>query len=219
MNKLTINSILSIAVLLSVPTGTRAQGTTYLSNLGATSNGSLGIGSDSWAAMEFVTGPSSDGYGLDSIQLAMTEASGSPGGFSVMIYSDVGVGSPLPGSSLGSLSGSPSPSTAGVYAYTPAGDLRLSRTTSYFFVVTAGSPVADGAYQWSDAATSSYSLSGGWHGTAYYHSTDGSSWNHVSGVYPIFAINATPESNVPEPSVISLLVLGGLCLAGRRILT
>jgi hypothetical protein len=56
--------------------------------------------------VEFSTGVHSTNYHLDSIQLAMTQASGAPSGFSVMIYTDGGVGSPRPGSSLGSLSGS-----------------------------------------------------------------------------------------------------------------
>jgi hypothetical protein len=54
-----------------------AQGTTtYLSNLGQASAGSLAVGSDSWLAAPFGTGFNAGGYVLDSAQLSLTDASG-----------------------------------------------------------------------------------------------------------------------------------------------
>jgi hypothetical protein len=62
--------------------------TAYLSNLGQSSTGSLAVGSDSWLAASFGTGTNEGGYELNSIQLAMTDASGNPSGFTVMIYTN-----------------------------------------------------------------------------------------------------------------------------------
>ena len=103
----------------------QAQGTLYVSNLGQTSTGSESIGNDSWLAQIFRTGTKSGGYVLNSVQLLMDATSGSPGGFSVSIYSSLN-----PANKLGNLSGS-DPSTGGVFTYT-ASDLILSPSTYYF---------------------------------------------------------------------------------------
>jgi hypothetical protein len=213
MNKLIIIGILALAVGLSAPPTAHAQGTTYISNLGETPSGSLPVGSDSWAAVLFRTGTNSGGYFLNSFQLAMMNASGDPSGFSVMLYNNVGTAGPQPGSSLASLTGSSSPSTAGIYIYTPATDLMLSAMTSYYVVLTAGTPVANGAYEWSDAGTFSYNLSGGWNTSPCERSTDGSSWFYNWHIDPVFAINASP---VPEPSTAAVVGLGLLALVLRR---
>jgi hypothetical protein len=213
-----ISSRIALAVGLLAPLDSQAQGTTYISGLGAAPSGSLAIGSDSWAATEFSSGTNSGGYFLDSIQLRMTDASGAPGGFSVMLYTAVGLGAPYPGSNLGSLSGSPGPSTAGIYTYTAPADLLLSPGTSYFIVLTAESPIASGAYEWSYANTYSYNLMGGWNGTLCYDSADGSLWHSISTFYPEFAINAT-DLPVPEPSTFALLALGGLWLVRLKLKT
>ena len=62
-----------------------AQGTTYLSNLGQVSSGSLVLGSDAWIAQSFYTGTSPDGYYLNSVQLLTVPAVGSPSGFAVSV--------------------------------------------------------------------------------------------------------------------------------------
>jgi hypothetical protein len=56
MKNLIIGGIIVLAVVLSAPQITQAQGTTYLSNLGEPSTGSLAVGSDSWLAVSFGTG-------------------------------------------------------------------------------------------------------------------------------------------------------------------
>src|SRR6202044_1757535 len=77
-----------LAAGLFVPQTTRAQGTlTYLSNLGQPSVGSEDEASNSWFAADFSTGNNIGGYSLNFIQLGMTNASGTPSGFTVMIYS------------------------------------------------------------------------------------------------------------------------------------
>ena len=208
MNMKTI--VFFLAAALSAPQISQAQGTmTYLSNLQQSSAGSLAVGSDSWVAADFRTGTNTGGYLLDSVQLAMTDASGNPSGFTVMLCSaTVGVGN-SPGTSLGTLEGSLNPTTAGIYTYTPASSLTLSPRTIYFIVLTAGTTLANGANEWGYTSTSSYNPSDGWWGGLAFGSNDGSSW-YAPGppfYYPQYAIAATA---VPEPGVLSLFVLSGL---------
>jgi hypothetical protein len=92
----------------------QAQGSLYVSNLGQTSTGSMGIGSNSWIAQPFFTGTDPNDYSLNSIQLLMNAASGSPSNFTVSIFSHTADGTP--GSNLGSLTGS-DPAAGGIFTY------------------------------------------------------------------------------------------------------
>ena len=193
-----------------------AQGTVYVSDLGQRSTNSAAVGSDSWLAIAFSTGTNAGGYQLNSIQLGLTNAVGSPSGFSVMLYSATMSGEAYVGSSLGTLNGSLNPVAGGVFTYSPASSLTLLPNTPYFIVLTASSPVATGAYEWSDtsAIPISYNERGGWQAPFgivridNYQSSNGSSW--VSDyLYPEFAITATAA---PEPAADVLLGLGGLCI-------
>jgi hypothetical protein len=216
MKQTIIGGVLAFAVALVAPQITQAQGTTYLSNLGQAPAGSIAVGSDSWVAGNFRTGTNSAGYVLNSVQLAMTDASGNPDGFTAMIYTQFGfpVGAPHPESSLATLGGSLNPMTAGDYTYAPASSLMLSPNTIYFIVLTGGTGIASGAYEWSDAGVNSYNPSDGWGGSIYYyHSSDGLNWTRSLGIYPQFAINGTA---VPEPGVFSLFALGGLGFLWHR---
>ena len=49
------------------------------------STGTAAVGSDSSLAEFFQTGSNPGGYTLDSVQLGMSDASGSPGGFAVTL--------------------------------------------------------------------------------------------------------------------------------------
>ena len=209
--------IIMFVVALLAPQIIQAQGiTTYLSNLGQPSTGNLAVGSDSWYAALFFTGGNASGYVLNSVQLAMTDDSGNPSGFTVMLYSStLGTGA-FPGSSLGTLDGSANPSTSGIYTYTASG-LTLAPSTPYFIVLTAGTAVANGAYEWSVTSTPSPGYSSyHWGGEIFFlHSSNDLNWNYTSGTYGQFALNATA---VPEPSASWLLLLGsGVFMCVRRV--
>jgi hypothetical protein len=219
MERIIISSIIASVFGLLAPQIIQAQGTTYLSNLDQSSAGSLAVGSNSWLAGIFQTGNNASGYVLNSIQLAMTDASGSPGGFMVMLYAPAS-GSFLPGSSLGTLTGSLSPVTSGIYTYTPAATLTLFPNSPYSIVLTAGTAVADGAYEWSYTDINSYNASGGWFtlvgalGGVWTSSNGSEPWIGSGGsTFPQFAVNG---SAVPEPGVLSLFVLGGSFLVWHR---
>jgi hypothetical protein len=212
------NLAITVVIGLLVQQVAQGQGTVYLSNLDQTPTGNNAVGSDSWLAYGFLTGTNSTGYSIDSIQLGLANAAGNPNGFNVMIYSSIG--DLTPGSSLSALSGSDNPSAAGNYTYTPASSLTLSAGTAYFIVVTGGTVVANGAYEWNYVDTYSYDENGGWvaplgiFSIANYQSSDGSSWNPVEGLSQ-FAITAEA---IPEPGVLTLCALVGLSLlcVGRK---
>jgi hypothetical protein len=194
-----------------------AQGTFYVSTLGLPSTGSASVGNDSWLATDFETGTNAGGYLLNSVQLALANASGNPSGFAVMIYNQdphIVVGA-APGTSIGSLNGSLDPVSSGIYSYSPASTLILSPSTTYFIVLSSGTATADGAYEWSVTSTRAPSLAGGWNGDHYLLSaSDGLRWGPgPSSSYAQFAVSATA---IPEPAAVGLLGLGGCFLFWRR---
>jgi hypothetical protein len=210
--KLTIG-IIVLAVGLLAPQIISAQGTVYLSNLSQSSTGSLPVGSDSWYAALFFTGNNADGYALNSIQLEMTDASGNPDGFTAMIYS-INPFAFIPGNNLDTLNGSLNPLTADTYTYIPTSNLTLLPNKYYLIVLTSGTAVVNGAYNWSLAGANSYNPSDGWNTGAIATSSNGSSWSGFVADYPQFAINATA---VPEPTGLGLLALGCIVFAWRRL--
>ena len=166
---------------------------------------------------DFETGANPDGYLLNSVQLALMDAVRNPSGFTVMIYNqnpDIVIGA-FPGSSIGTLNGSLDPVAAGLYTYSPASSLTLSPTTEYFMVLTAGTAIANGAYEWSVTSTRAPTLSGGWNGDrVLFSAVDGATWGPgPAGSYAQFAISATA---VPEPSTLGLFALGGFFLVRHR---
>ena len=210
--------IIFVAALLALQI-IQAQGAiTYLSNLGQTSTGNIAIGSDSWLAEPFETGTNASGYALNSVQLGMTDASGNPSGFTVMIYSAIIGGGISPGSSLGTLSGSANPATGGIYTYTDDSNIILSSQADYYIVLTAETAVANGAYDWSLTDANSYNPTDRWAAVGgvsqyFYQSSDGLSWSGNLGTYPQFAITATP---IPEPSSLILFGLSSLLFIRQR---
>jgi hypothetical protein len=217
MRKLIISSIIASVFGLMAPEMIQAQGTmTYLSNLGQPSAGSLAVGSNSWVAAGIHTGTNPGGYVLNSIQLGMTDASGNPRGFTAMLYYAFAGGPPSgPGRSLVTLDGSLNPVTGGIYTYAAPSNLTLSPSAVYFIVLTAGTAIANGAYEWSLSGINSYNPTDGWSNLGgVWTSSNGSllSWNSTSS-FSLFAVNATA---VPEPCVSSLFVFLGFFLAWHR---
>ena len=219
MKKNIVNGFIIFAVGLLAPQILQAQGTVYVSNLGQ-GIGEIGVGSvgsNSWLAAGFNTGSSFGGYMLNSVQLEMGNAFGSPSGFTALIYAANAAINP--GSMIGTLSGSSDPATGGIYTYAPAANLTLSPSTLYFIVLTAGTPFFSGAagpplgYEWNSGPN--YNSVGGWIGAdgSFFSSNYGLSWNSVSGNYLQYAIDATA---IPEPGVLSLLGLGGLGFLWQR---
>jgi len=211
--------IVFLAAAVAAPQITQAQGTMYMSSLGLTPTGSVSVASDFWVAADFRTGTNASGYLLNSVQLELTNASGNPSGFTAMIYNqDVHVaGGVLPGSSLGTLNGSLDPVAADIYTYSLGSNLTLSPSTWYFVVLTAGTVVTNGAYQWSVTRSHAFTFSDGWQaGSIPWYRADGIPWRGVEQVpaaYAQFAIYATV---VPEPSTLALLALGGFLLVWHR---
>ncbi len=210
MKKMIVVGVSALVFGLLLPETAHSQGTLFVSSLGQPSTGSAAVGSDSLLAAPFLTGGNPGGYALDSVQLAITPASGSPNGFTVMLYSAGGLTALLPESSLGTFSGSSDPVSGGIFTYT-ASSLTLSPDTSYFIVLNAGTSVANGAYAWS-FDNSPPVTSGGWGGTDYLlSSSDGSSWNsHFED--PQFSLTATA---VPEPDSFLLMGLSGVLFLVR----
>jgi hypothetical protein len=215
MKKLIINSIIVLLLVVLFPQLIRAQGTiTYLSNLEQSSASTDAVGSDSWLAAGFSTGNNVSGYILNSFQLEMTDASGSPSGFTAMLFHS-SLGGISPGNSIETLDGSLSPVSAGTYTYNPGSSLTLSPNNDYFIVLTAGTTIANGAYNWRVSVEDSYNPNGGWFaGGGLWTSSNGSRWTQISATYLQYAINATA---IPEPSPFGLLLLGsGLFIYARR---
>jgi hypothetical protein len=95
-----------------------------------------------------------------------------------------------PGNRVGTLTGSLNPLTSGIYTFTPAESLTLSPNTQYFIVLTAGTPVADGAYQWRLSAYPPSVIV--WDASnAVVHSSDGiSSWSSDPSAVQIRQVGA-----------------------------
>jgi hypothetical protein len=224
MKKLIIDGTIVLTVALLSPQITQAQGTTYISNLGQYTDGSLAVASDSWVGNVFVVGNNAGGYVLNSIQLQMAAASGNPSGFSVMLYQDYAGpiayfnGFQIPPDIITTLVGPSNPSTAGIYTYTPPANLTLTKGYIDSIVLTSGTPAADGSYSWSEGIPLYDGLSGWYSADAIAQSSDGgSTWSDSFNysTYPQFAINATA---IPEPGVSSLLgmFILVLCLPMKR---
>ncbi len=204
-------TILLVGILFS-STSARSQGMVYISNLGQTSTGGAAVASNSWLAILFGTGSDPGGYTLNSVQLLMNAASGNPSGFTVSLYSFDSDGGPV--NNLGSLNGS-DPIAGGIFTYTTSG-ITLSASTDYWIVLTAATSLSTGAYNWSGAKGGNYNSSDGWFlsGGSYFSSNGSTSnWGNSRigpGPYQI-GVYATA---VPEPSIETLLGLGGLLLLG-----
>jgi len=103
-------AILFVMVGLCSCMTTHGQGT-FVSNLDRPTTGNFSVAADAWLATWFRTGTASGGYLLDSLQLSMAPASGTPQGFTVMFW-DFRLDQ-----SIATLTG-PTPLTGGIFTYT-----------------------------------------------------------------------------------------------------
>jgi hypothetical protein len=208
-----IKSGLLAAAMLAARVASAQGTTTFLSNIGQASAGSLSVGADSWIAGGFETGTNGSGYLLDSIQLGMAGSTGSPNAFTVMVYANGAPTGLNPGSSLATFVGPLDPSAVGTYTYTFPGGLMLSPRSPYYVVVTAGTAVADGSYEWNYDNTADYNSVNGWEGGVYFQSGNGSAWAQNPNVALQFALIG---SAAPEPGVVALLAVGGVAMICSR---
>jgi hypothetical protein len=193
--------LIAPVMLFMLPLTSTAQGTTYVSFLANPSQTNTTVGRDSWRAAYFQTGTNSYGYHLDSIQVLMGTSIGSPDGLVVSLYT-LNLNGPVPETNLGTLSGS-SPTSAGIYTYT-ASSLSLAPSAYYSIVLTSGTPVSSGAYNWS-IGSGSFTAIEGWYPGGYLGSSDGSSWTAYRPNPFQYAVNATA---VPEPATPAVVGLG-----------
>jgi hypothetical protein len=191
----------------------QGQEITYVSNLGGNPADytGYGIGSNQWLANSFVTGTTSAGYQLNSVQIPVG-VNGNPSGFSLSLYSDNGG---HPGNNLGTLGGS-NPTDWALYNFTASG-IELTPSTTYWIVATSPTPAySDDSYYWVFASDTSYTSSDGWsmNPDGWRASfSGGSSWGNGTGSPYQFAVSATP---VPEPEIYSLAGSGLLAILLRR---
>ena len=193
-----------------------ARAEVVLSNL--TETGSFdSVSSSNWVASSFVT--DNQAWTLTSATLPFGPAANTSGNLFVDLYSNA---TNSPGSSLGTLSGSDNPASAGPYTYTSNG-ISLDPSTTYWLV--AGVSSGNGAYTWGYSNT--YASTGVWSmpstNTYATSSNGGLSWSVQSLTPQRFSIEATATapSSVPEIDPNSLgsvlaLVLGSLGLLERR---
>lgn len=189
-----------------------AQGTIYISNLNANSAGNTPITSNAWVAQSFVTGNNPPGYTLNNIQLGMGPATGTPTGFSVLLFGS-SITRNEPGSLIEILTGSSNPTLAGIFDYTSPGQAKMP-STKYWIVTKAQSSQSGGAFNASLASYFDYTSPDNWTTDRFVKtSSDGLNWviNQI-GFDIQFAISATA---VPEPSIVALLGVGGSFLFTR----
>ncbi|HVU26592.1 MAG TPA: choice-of-anchor R domain-containing protein [Verrucomicrobiae bacterium] len=193
-----------------------AQGILEVSNLGKSPTNSMAIGNDSWIAQAFYVeggGADTNIYNLNSVQLLLDAASGSPSNLTVSIYTEPFGGGP-PQTNLGALTlnSSMDPIAGGIVTYNASG-ITIVPGNAYFVVATAATSIAQGAYQWSSSTKETDN--GTWViDDVYYNSSDGSSWTKTirQDVFQM-AIYATP---IPEPQIYALLGLSLAYVGFRR---
>jgi hypothetical protein len=169
--------------------------------------------------VSFVT--NNQAWTLTSATLTFGTTHSNLGNLFVNVYSNA---TDRPGSSLGTLSGSDNPASAGQYTYTSNG-INLDPSTIYWLV--AGVSSGNGDYRWHYAINVSAST-GVWSipSNNTWSTYENSDWTSGDDYPYLFSIEATATapSSVPEIDPNSLgsvlaLVMGALGLLERRRLT
>jgi hypothetical protein len=153
---------------------------------------------------------------LAGITLSMfTASSESAAGFSVAIYN--GIGTTGPTGLFGTLSGSTTPVTTGLYSYTTPG-LSLLADTTYWIVATAPTTPTNTHFRILSTTSTAEDAGGfvGWSigDSRWLTNNGGASWfNTTTGQLPFFSVQLM---SVPEPSTFALLATGVLVAAWFR---
>jgi hypothetical protein len=209
MKKNMIDGGIALAFLLA-PQILQAQGTMYLSNLSDAPVGVLPIGSDSWLGLPFIVGRNPTGYTLNSFQFSMADASGVPDDLSVTLFQGRLNSGVLSGTTIGSLEGSLSPVSGGIYSYTPSSTITLTPGNLYAVILTAGTSISAGAFNMNNAdaidAESTGWVGSDFAGVTIWTSSNGSLWGGNASDAPQYAVYATA---VPEPSAWAVFLFGG----------
>ena len=131
-----------------------ARAEVVLSNLTETSSDADPVYGGLWLASSFVT--NDQAWTLTSATLSLGAAANTSGNLFVNLYSNA---TNLPGSPLGTLSGSDNPASAGQYTYTLNG-IGLDPSTTYRLVagVSSGNGVYSWPYTYSIASTGVWSI-------------------------------------------------------------
>jgi len=210
----TLSLWLAALACLVVP----ARAEVVLSNLTVIDTDSSDVSLSPWIAQSFVT--NSQAWTLTSATLFF-KAYNSSGNLFVNLYSNA---TDVPGSSLGTLSGSDNPTSDGQYTYTSTG-ISLDPSTTYWLV--AGVSSGDGSYGWVYDNTGSITSTGVWSipsTNTYAVTTDGGgSWGSYDGFPLLLSIEATATAPSPVPEIdpnslgsVLALVMGSLGLLERR---
>lgn len=210
----TLSLWLAALACLVVP----ARAEVVLSNLNEIDFNSSLVRSSRWFAQSFVTN-NNQAWTLTSATLSFDSAQNFSGNLFVNLYSNA---TNSPGNSLGTLSGSDNPASAGQYTYTSNG-ISLDPSTTYWLV--AGVSSGDGVYSW--LYTESMASTGVWSipSTNTYASTDdgANTWSLNDGEPFLFSIEATATAPLSVPEIdpnglgsVLALVLGSLGLLERR---
>jgi hypothetical protein len=210
----TLSLWLAALACLVVP----ARAEVVLSNLNVTETDANDVSTSPWIAQSFVTNNQS--WALTSATLFF-KAYNTSGNLFVDLYSNA---TNVPGSLLGTLSGSDNPESEGQYTYTSTG-ISLAPSTTYWLVAGVSSGV--GSYGWFYDYSGSITSTGVWSipsTNTYAVTTDGgSNWDSYPGLPLLLRIEATATSPSPVPEIdpnslgsVLALVLGSLGLLERR---
>ena len=228
MNRISYKT-LSVGLIALACLVVPARAEVVLSNLTESGVDYAPLSSGLWFGVSFVT--NNQAWTLTSATLSFDTAENTSGNLFVNLYSNA---TNSPGSSLGTLSGSDNPASAGQYTYTTNG-INLDPSTTYWLVagVSSGSGVYRWLYTdpttstgvWSIPSTNTYAYNETGVGTTGYRPTEGlgttgyrpteglgtsgsSTWSSHPGTPQLFSIEATA---VPEPSTYAMALAGLAC--------